>query len=1031
VPLFRVHASKSRTEFGTVTERHDTIQAIDSSANGSGDGWGAEFLSGGGVMGALMRSRDWSNSPLGRPETWPQSLRTVVSLLLNSKFPMFIAWGPKLAFLYNDGYLPIFGAKHPQALGRPFAEVWSDIWSDISPLVDRAMAGEATFHENLPLLMLRNGYPEQTWFTFSYSPVRDETGGIGGMFCACSETTGQVVSERRLRESEARWRGLFERMHEGFFIGEALRDANGRMRDFRFTEVNPAFGALTGIPASDAVGRTVLEVIPDIPVELIGHYERVVETGEPTQFEVFVPALANRWYEARARKTGDGRFAVLFLEITERKRAERRHEALLEFGDRLRDLTELSEITRAAADILAQTLEAPGAGYGEISESEERITIVQSHSGGILGAEDFWHNFAAELKTGQVVAVSDVERDPRTASKAAAYAAHKVRSFVYAPLAETGRVAAILWVQDNRPRVWSPAELVFIREVADRTWAAVEHARAEIELKQGERRFRMLVDLAPTAVWLGNPDGSLSYLSDGWYDYTGQTSDSALPMGWWDAIHPDDRDHVRRVWDEARERGQFYDVELRVRGRDGGYRWFVARANPLHDRNESLPGDSAVGKVTGWFGATVDINGQKAAEDELRLLNAALEERVQSEVAEREQAQEALRQAQKMEAVGQLTGGVAHDFNNLLQAILGNLDILNDKLTGHDDLVHHVRFAIQASERAATLTQRLLAFARRQPLAPASLNLNALVGGMQELLQRSVGETIQVEAVLAGGLWRTWADANQVENGLLNLAINARDAMPAGGKLTIETANSYLDDAYVSGQLGLQPGQYVLLSITDSGSGMPPDVLARAFEPFYTTKPIGQGTGLGLSQLYGFARQSGGHVAIYSEEGHGTTVKLYLPRHLGVPEAADIVTAPPEPVAAVNANTFNANKGETILVVEDESLVRMLMVQTLAETGYRVVEAREAQSAIRMLESDMKIDLLATDVGLPGMNGRQLAETARTLRPGLSVLFLTGYAHNAALGDQPLGPRTQLISKPFAVKTMLTKIRSMLEDAAG
>jgi signal transduction histidine kinase/CheY-like chemotaxis protein len=425
--------------------------------------------------------------------------------------------------------------------------------------------------------------------------------------------------------------------------------------------------------------------------------------------------------------------------------------------------------------------------------------------------------------------------------------------------------------------------------------------------------------------------------------------------------------------------------------------------------------------VTGWFGATVDINGQKAAEDELRLLNAALEERVRAEVAEREQAQEALRQAQKMEAVGQLTGGVAHDFNNLLQAILGNLEALKEKLARRDDALRHVRFAAEAGDRAAMLTQRLLAFARRQPLAPTSLNLNALVGGMQELLQRSVGEAIQVEAVLAGSLWRTWADANQVENALLNLAINARDAMPGGGRLILETANSHLDEAYVSGQLGLQPGQYVLLSVTDTGSGMPPDVLARAFEPFFTTKPIGQGTGLGLSQLYGFARQSGGHVALYSEEGHGTTVKLYLPRHQGSP-AAEAVAALPDPPPA--------NEGETILVVEDEGLVRMLMVQTLEDKGYRVIEAHEAQGAIRILESDMKIDLLATDVGLPGMNGRQLAETARRLRPDLSVLFLTGYAHNAALGDEPLGPRTHLLSKPFAVKTLLTKIRTMLEEMA-
>ncbi|QQP93404.1 response regulator (plasmid) [Skermanella sp. TT6] len=391
---------------------------------------------------------------------------------------------------------------------------------------------------------------------------------------------------------------------------------------------------------------------------------------------------------------------------------------------------------------------------------------------------------------------------------------------------------------------------------------------------------------------------------------------------------------------------------------------------------------------------------------------------LETETAQRERVEEALRQAQKMEAVGQLTGGVAHDFNNLLQAILGNLDMLQEGLAGQERLLRYVRAATQAGERAATLTRRLLAFARRQPLQPGSLSLNALVGGMQELLQRSVGEAIQVEAVLAGGLWRTWADANQVENALLNLAINARDAMPNGGRLTIETANSHLDDAYVAAELGLQPGQYVVLCVTDTGTGMSAEVRARAFEPFFTTKPIGQGTGLGLSQLYGFARQSGGHAAIYSEEGRGTTVKLYLPRHRGpVPEEA--APALPEPE--------EAEEGETILVVEDEALVRLLLVQSLEDRGYRVIEAPEPQAAIKVLESDAKIDLLATDVGLPGLNGRQLAEIARRARPDLAVLFLTGYAHNAALGDEPLGPRTQLLSKPFAVKSLLSKVRAMLE----
>jgi signal transduction histidine kinase len=392
---------------------------------------------------------------------------------------------------------------------------------------------------------------------------------------------------------------------------------------------------------------------------------------------------------------------------------------------------------------------------------------------------------------------------------------------------------------------------------------------------------------------------------------------------------------------------------------------------------------------------------------------------LRTEMAERQRTEEALRQAQKMEAVGQLTGGVAHDFNNLLHAILGNLEALQDQVADREDALRHIRAASQAGERAAALTQRLLAFARRQPLSPQNLNLNALVSGMQELVQRSVGAAIQVKVVLAGGLWRTWADPNQVENALLNLAINARDAMPDGGHLTIETANGHLDDNYVAAEIGLQPGQYVVLCVTDSGTGMSSEVREKAFEPFFTTKPIGQGTGLGLSQLYGFARQSGGHAVIYSEEGHGTTVKLYLPRHHG-PAPEDVAPVVPEPQAA--------KEGETILVVEDEGLVRMLMVQTLETRGYRVIEAPDPQTAVRVLEAEEKIDLLATDVGLPGMNGRQLAEIARRLRPELPVLFMTGYAPNAAQGDEELGARTQLLSKPFNVKALLTKVRNLLES---
>jgi CheY-like chemotaxis protein len=316
----------------------------------------------------------------------------------------------------------------------------------------------------------------------------------------------------------------------------------------------------------------------------------------------------------------------------------------------------------------------------------------------------------------------------------------------------------------------------------------------------------------------------------------------------------------------------------------------------------------------------------------------------------------------------------------------------------------------------------LLAFARRQPLKPEYTNLNTLVPEMRDLIQKSVGEAVQVELTLAQELWPIWADANQVESALLNLAINARDAMPNGGRLTVETSNTHLDAAYVGSEPGMQPGDYVMLAVTDTGTGMSPDVLTRAFEPFFTTKPVGQGTGLGLSQLYGFIQQSGGHVRIESEVGRGTSVKLYLPRHHGVEETRAVVEAslgpPPQAPGPV-----------TILVVEDEAIVRMLLVDALEEQGYTVLEAEDGNAALNIVASSERIDLLATDVGLPGINGRQLAEMARSQRPDLKVLFLTGYAYEAALEKEVLRPNTQLLGKPVAIEAFCAKVHGMLQSS--
>ena len=394
-----------------------------------------------------------------------------------------------------------------------------------------------------------------------------------------------------------------------------------------------------------------------------------------------------------------------------------------------------------------------------------------------------------------------------------------------------------------------------------------------------------------------------------------------------------------------------------------------------------------------------DITARKRAEDALRQLNETLEARVTEAVAERQQAEEKLRQAQKMEAVGQLTGGIAHDFNNLLTGIIGSLDLLRTRLSQGrlSEIDRYVAAAQGASKRAAALTHRLLAFSRRQTLDPKPTDVNRLVTGMEELIRRTVGPQITLEVVTAGGLWPALVDASQLESTLLNLCINARDAMPNGGRITIETANKWLDER-AARERDLPPGQYLSLCVTDTGVGMTQDVIARAFDPFFTTKPMGQGTGLGLSMVYGFVRQSGGQVRIYSEVGQGTTMCLYFPRHyFGETDTGlEAEVATPAPLQT----------GKTVLIVDDEPTVRMLVLDVLDELGFTGIEAADGAAGLRALQSDARVDLLITDVGLPGgMNGRQLADAARVARPDLPVLFITGYAENAIIGNRPTRPR--------------------------
>jgi signal transduction histidine kinase/ActR/RegA family two-component response regulator len=458
----------------------------------------------------------------------------------------------------------------------------------------------------------------------------------------------------------------------------------------------------------------------------------------------------------------------------------------------------------------------------------------------------------------------------------------------------------------------------------------------------------------------------------------------------------------------------------------GGLFFGHGEAGKFADEHEELltgiagQAAAAIDNARLYQAAEREVAERRRAEEALQALNNTLEQRVLDEVYARSKVEEQLRQVHKMEAVGQLTGGIAHDFNNMLAIIMGGLSLLQRKLArGETDVERFVDAAIDGAQRAATLTQRLLAFSRQQPLAPEPLVINKLVAGMSELLDRTLGEQVKVETVLAAGLWQVKADPAQLENAILNLAVNARDAMPSGGRLTIETLNAFVDDVYAQ-EYAIEAGQYVLIAVADTGAGMTPEIIAKAFDPFFTTKGAGKGTGLGLSQVYGFVRQSGGHVKVYSELGVGTSVKIYLPRHYGEAAAAE--------QAKSLASIQRGLQGEVVLVVEDDERVRALSVEALKELGYSVVEASGPSQALRMLDEGQQVNLLFTDVVMPDMSGRQLADRAREKWPKLKVLYTTGYTRNAIVHNGMLDPGTNLLTKPFSIEELAAKIRKILDD---
>ena len=742
-----------------------------------------------------------------------------------------------------------------------------------------------------------------------------------------------------------------------------------------------------------------------------------------SELRVIHPGGQVRWLLVRARcyVQDDGkplRYAGSAVDIGATKSAEAarladqaRQAALLELGDRLRRIDGADAMASVAVEIIGRTLQCARTGYGVVDPVRELLTIEQEWTtpGGIRITGDHplrgFGSYVAQLKRGRSFVLHDANGDAAATVNVAGLAAVDTRAFVDVPVMEQGVLVAMFYASHNRPRQWLPEEVDFLREVADRTQSAIGRLRAENRLRvlaaslerqvseQAADRNR-LWQLSTDIMLVTRPDGRILSVNPAWTTVLGWQAPDLIGHNLTDLAHPEDLNRsVAAAW-SADGGATLQRFDSRYRHKDGGYRWIAWTA---------APGGGLINAV----GRDVTAEKEQAA---------ALA-----------QAEERLRQSHKMEAVGQLTGGLAHDFNNLLTGITGSLELMQTRLSQGRaaEIGRYIATAQVAAARAAALTHRLLAFSRRQTLDPKPLDTNQLIAGMEELLQQTVGPAVTLQVSGEPALWTTLVDPNQLENVLLNLCINARDAMPDGGTLHIGTANQTLDAA-AARERDLPPGHYVVLSVTDTGTGMTPEVAARAFDPFFTTKPLGQGTGLGLSMIYGFARQSGGQVHITSQPGAGTTIALSLPRHAAGGSDAPLVGATPSP-----SETPRGARNETVLVVDDEASVRMLVAEVLDDLGYHVVEAENGAAAMRVLNSADRVDLLVTDVGLPaGMNGRQLADAARAVRPGLRVLFITGYAESAALGDGTgtgtLPSGMQVMTKPFTLETLTGRIQALV-----
>jgi PAS domain S-box-containing protein len=974
--------------------------------------------------------------------------------------------GPDYIFeIANQSYRRMAGER--DFVGRPAREVMPELEEQgFFALLDEVYrTGIPYVGENALVEVEREpGKPrEQRYINFIYQPIKDADGKVTGIFAEGIDVTGAVLADASLREAERRLDAVLNNASVSIFLMDERQHC---------AYMNAAAERLTGYSFAETQGRPLHDVIhhtrPDgspFPLHECAIDRAFPENNNVGGEEVFVHK--------------DGHFyEVAFTASPIRDQESKTVGTIIE----VRDISAEKEAARAleAARESAETLAAEQSAVLDqlaegvvVADAEGRITFINEAAAVLHGTrrvgvlpEAYSETYNLFTEEGEPFRPHDLPMARAVRGETVTEARWRIRRPDGADVLAIGgarpivgsdgrRMGAVLTLRDDTERREAERALDEERRILDtlnQTGAAVA---AELDL---QRVVQMVIDAAVdiTGAQFGaffyntiNQQGEAYML----YALSGVAAEafSGFPMpratpvfrptfegdG---VVRSDDITTDPRYGHEEPYRGMpkghlpvrsYLAVPVISRSGAvlGGLFFGHEKKAVFAERHERLlvgiAGQSAtaIDNARLFEAAQRELDERRRAEEALRELNQTLEQRITDAVAERERIEEALRQAQKMEAVGQLTGGIAHDFNNLLTVVSGNIDMARRSLgeDGDPRALRAIGNAMKGADRAAALTQRLLAFSRRQPLQPKPVDSNRLIAGMSELLDRALGETVELEVVEAAGLWRVEVDPNQLENAILNLAVNARDAMPEGGKLTIETSNTRIDESYSSAHAGVAAGQYVLIAVTDTGTGMPPEVLQKAWDPFFSTKEVGKGTGLGLSQVYGYVKQSGGHVKIYSELGEGTTVKIYLPRLMADAHLEDEPQLhQAEPAAGE----------ENILVVEDDDDVRIYTVESLRELGYRVLEAHDGASALRLLErQETPVKLLLTDVVMPGMSGRELADEARARHPELKVLFTTGYARNAIVHGGRLDPGVELLPKPFTFDALAAKVRDVLEKS--